>query len=30
MCIAPVGTAFPAHLYPRAVITEALEEQMQE
>src|SRR3977135_1042677 len=30
MRIASVGTAFPAHRYPQAVITEALKERMQD
>ncbi|MBN9617787.1 MAG: type III polyketide synthase [Acidobacteriales bacterium 59-55] len=30
MRIASVGTAFPVHRYPQAVITEALEERMQD
>src|SRR5438445_7203347 len=30
MRIASVGTAFPAHRYPQAVITEALKDRMQD
>src|SRR5258708_10175274 len=30
MRIASVGTAFPPHRYPQAVITEALKERMQD